>query len=80
MDLLSAMSELASRPPTTGLPCSVSVFLTKINDKEKEAFEVILADSKIGVLPIQEMLAKNGYQVAKTSLYKHRRKMCRCFL
>jgi hypothetical protein len=79
MDLLSAMEELASRPSTTGFPCSVGTFLQQIKDEERASFNKILENNKIGSVSIFDMLKNNGYKVAKASVYKHRRKLCRCF-
>ena len=79
MDLLSALHELETRKVTTGFPCSVGTFLDSIGEKEREAFNSILGNTKVGTVAIHEMLAKNDYEVARTALYKHRRKQCRCF-
>jgi len=79
MDLLSAMEELASRPSTTGFPCSVGTFLQQIKDEERASFNKILENNKIGSVSIFDMLKNNGYKVAKAAVYKHRRKQCRCF-
>jgi len=79
MDLLSAIEELETRKSITGFPCSVGTFLDSIGEKEREAFNSILGNTKVGTVAIHEMLAKNDYEVARTALYKHRRKQCRCF-
>ena len=79
MDLLSAMHELETRKIVSGFPCSVGTFLDSISEKEQATFNGILANAKIGTIAIHEMLTKNNYDVARTALYKHRRKQCRCF-
>ena len=79
MDLLSAIKELETRKSMTGFPCSVGTFLDSIGEKEQEAFNTILNNVKVGTVVIHEMLTKNDYDVARTALYKHRRKQCRCF-
>ena len=79
MDLLSAIEELETRKVTTGFPCSVGTFLDSVSDKEQEAFNKILGNTKVGTIAIHEMLTNNNYEVARTALYKHRRKQCRCF-
>lgn len=79
MDLLSAIEELGTRKVVSGFPCSVGTFLDSIGEKEREAFNSILGNTKVGTVAIHEMLTKNDYEVARTALYKHRRKQCRCF-
>jgi len=77
--LISAIEELAATPVVTGFPCSVGEFLKQISDKERDAFNAILDNQKVGTIRIYDMLQKNDYTVAKAALYKHRRKQCRCF-
>jgi len=77
--LLSAIEELIATPVVTGFPCSVGEFLKKIDNKERDAFNALLANQKFGTIRIYEMLQKNNYAVAKAALYNHRKNQCRCF-
>jgi hypothetical protein len=79
MDLLSAIEELKTQKSITGFPCSVGTFLDSIGEKEREAFNGILINTKVGTVAIHEMLSRNEFDVARAALYKHRRKQCRCF-
>lgn len=79
MDLLSALSELEKNKVGTGSACSAGVFLNSLQSKEQEAFINALENRTVNIPQLHELLKKNGYEVAERSLYRHRRKQCRCF-
>lgn len=75
----------AATKARTGLPCSVSVLLEKLNDEDREALENILSTSNskshnaISSRQIYEIVVSEGHDVAYTSIANHRRRACRCF-
>lgn len=75
--------KLQTTPRTqTGLPCSVSVLLSKLNDEDREALEGILKNTSSGSISsrqIYEIITAEGHEVAFTAVANHRRKACRCF-
>jgi hypothetical protein len=77
----SALSELEQNYTlATGFPCSTSVFLKSLTDKDKQAFEKILFEKRVPVTVLMEFLKKQGVSdLGESSLYKHRGKKCRCF-
>ena len=77
--LFSVFEKLKNEPITTGFPCSVGEFLKQISKEETKDFIAILETPKIGTIRIYDGLKEAGYNVSKSSLYKHRRKNCRCF-
>ena len=79
MDLLSALGELEKTNTRTGIACSTGIFLGSLEGKEKEAFTNALNNRTVNVPQLHELLKKNGYEVAERSLYRHRKKQCRCF-
>jgi len=80
LGLLDGLKELVeTHNGSTGLPCSAGAFLRQINQEEREAFENILQNRKVPIPNLVNLIEKNGYKIAKTALYKHRQKVCRCF-
>ena len=48
----------------------MGTFLDSVSDKEQEAFNKILGNTKVGTIAIHEMLTNNNYEVART-IAKH---------
>jgi hypothetical protein len=80
VDLISALNDLVENHHSlAGIACSAGEFFKSLSDKERETFENVLNKRSVPIPHIAELLKKNGYTVATSALYKHRRKSCRCF-
>lgn len=80
MDLITALNDLVDNHHSlAGIACSAGEFVRSLNEKERETFEEILNKRSVPIPHLSELLKKNGYTVARSALYKHRQKSCRCF-
>jgi|CryBogDrversion2_4_1035264.scaffolds.fasta_scaffold12740_3 hypothetical protein len=79
MDLISALKELEKTSVGTGFACSVDTALKAMNKDEQEAFQSALNNKAVASTALWDLLNSNGYKVGKETIYKHRRKGCRCF-
>lgn len=79
MDLLAELQALEANSINQGLPCSAGEALKKMKEKEREVVQGILDNRTVPITHLLRTLRNNGFEVAEASLYKHRRKVCRCF-
>ena len=78
MDLISALAELENSV-NAGLDCSVSVVLKSLDGKEQTALNKAIENKNIPAPHIYKALQDNGHKLSLATIYKHRRKQCRCF-
>lgn len=80
--LAEKVSELSA--PQFGLPCGVSKVMTKMDEDDRNTFDLILFPQselvkRFSNRQIYELLMSENYDIAPSSIALHRRKECRCF-
>jgi hypothetical protein len=79
MDLLAELKALEANSITQGLPCSAGEAIKSMKEKEREVVQGILDNRTVPITHLLKTLRNNGFDISEASLYKHRRKQCRCF-
>jgi uncharacterized protein YggU (UPF0235/DUF167 family) len=81
MTLAEKINQLA--PSVAGLPCGVSKVLSKLDEEDKKALEIVMltppTKGQISNRQIHQLLIAEGYDVAFSSIRLHRGKQCRCY-
>lgn len=80
MSLSDRLNEM--KPKQTGLPCSMGLALSSMNDKDKKSLEEALFSEPrlLSNIQLMEALQEEGYDVTHSAVSLHRRKQCRCFI
>ena len=83
MDLATDLHQLKGKIGKigqSGFPCSVKVFMDSLDENNRKIFIDALEDKEITSIALFMYLKEQKFNVAKSTLYKHRDKQCRCFI
>ena len=73
MGLLDDLKNQANFSEPVRTKCKVCELLKELDAKEREAFEFRLNDSKIGHTALSDVLIKNGINISRSSISRHRK-------
>ena len=73
MGLLDDLKNQANFAEPIRTKCKLCELLKELEPKEKEALDARLKDSKVGHTALADVLIKNGYNVSRSAVSRHRK-------
>lgn len=73
MGLLDDLKDQVNFDEKPRMKCKMCELLKELPPKEREALEVRLADTKTGHTALSDVLIKNGYNLSRSAVARHRK-------
>lgn len=73
MGLLDDLNNSANFGEPVRTKCKICELLKELEPAESKALQARLEDSKVGHTALSDVLIKNGYQISRSSVSRHRK-------
>ena len=75
MGLLDDLNDNANFGEPVRMKCKMCELLKELNDKERQALQARLNDPKIGHTALSDVLIKNGINISRSGVSRHRKEI-----